>query len=81
MNTSTIRQKLHEYIKVADDKKVKAIYTIIESDINEMNQWWNDDRFIAELDKRSSDLKSGKDKGVFWEELKMELSIQTHNGL
>lgn len=73
MNTSTIRQKLFEYIKVADDKKVKAIYTIIESEINEMNPWWNDEGFIAELDKRSADLKSGKDKGVAWEELKKEL--------
>jgi hypothetical protein len=73
MNTSTIRQKLYEYIKVADDKKVKAIYTIVENDINEMNEWWNDENFIAELDKRSSDLKSGKDKGVAWEELKKEL--------
>ena len=73
MKTSTIRQKLSEYIKVADDKKVKAIYTIIESEINEMNYWWNDEHFIAELDKRSSDLKNGKDKGVAWEELKKEL--------
>lgn len=36
MNTSTIRQKLYEYIRVADDKKVKAIYTIIESDVIEL---------------------------------------------
>jgi len=70
MNTTTIRQKLHEYIKVADDKKVKAIYTIVESDINEMNEWWNDESFIAELDKRSSYLKNGKDKGITWDELK-----------
>jgi hypothetical protein len=66
---------------VADDKKVKAIYTIIESDINEMNHWWNDERFIAELDKRSSDLKSGKDKGFTWDELKKELERSTPNGL
>lgn len=50
MNTTTIRKKLQEYIKVADEKKVKAIYTIVENDINEMNQWWNDEQFIAELD-------------------------------
>jgi hypothetical protein len=81
MNTSTIRQRLYEYIMVADDKKVKAIYTIIESDINEMNHWWNDERFIAELDKRSSDLKSGKDKGFTWDELKKELERSTPNGL
>lgn len=38
-----------------------------------MNQWWNDEQFIAELDKRSADLKSGKDKGISWNELKKEL--------
>lgn len=73
MNTSTIRKKLQEYIKVADEKKVKAIYTIVENEINEMNQWWNDEQLIAELDKRSADLKSGRDKGVTWDELKKQL--------
>lgn len=69
MNTSTIRKKLSEYIKVADDKKVKAIYTIVEREINEMNKWWNDNNLIEELNSRSADLKSGKDKGIGWEEL------------
>jgi hypothetical protein len=81
MDTSTIRQRLYDYIKVADDKKIKAIYTIIESDINKMDEWWNDENLIAGLDKRSSDLKSGKDLGVSWEELKNELFSSTRNGL
>lgn len=81
MDTATIRQRLYDYIKVADDKKVKAIYTIIENDINKMDEWWNDANLIAELDKRSSDLKSGKDLGVSWEELKNELFSSTRNGL
>lgn len=81
MNTATIRQKLYDYIKVADDKKVKAIYTIIESEISEMTNWWNDEKFIEELDKRSADLKSGKDKGVNWLELKRKLISPTPNGL
>jgi hypothetical protein len=70
MNTATIRKKLSEYIKVADDKKVKAIYTIVEDDINELNERWNDQSFITDLDNRSADLKSGKDQGVPWEKLK-----------
>jgi hypothetical protein len=73
MNTSTIRQKLYEYIRVADDKKVKAIYTMIESDVNELYEWWNDKDLIAELDSRSADLKSGKDVGHSWDEAKKEL--------
>ncbi|HAH26017.1 MAG TPA: hypothetical protein DCL77_20030 [Prolixibacteraceae bacterium] len=77
MNTSTIRKKLSEYIKVADDKKVKAIYTIVEREINEMDQWWNDKTLIAELNSRSADLKNGKDKGIGWEELKKEIKRPT----
>jgi hypothetical protein len=73
MNTATIRQKLHEYISTADDKKVKAIYTIIESDLNEIYEWWDDKDLIAELDSRSDDLKTGKDKGYQWEEAKQEI--------
>jgi len=81
MNTSTIRKRLYEYIKVADDKKVKAIYTIVENDINELHEWWNDESFIADLDNRSADLKSGKDQGVPWEKLKKEIKRSTPNGL
>jgi hypothetical protein len=72
MNTSAIRKRLHEYIKVAEDKKIKALYTIIENEIKEMDSWQDDKQLLAELEKRSSDLKLGKDKGVSWEELKKE---------
>jgi hypothetical protein len=81
MNTATIRKKLSEYIKVADDKKVKAIYTIVEDDINELNERWNDQSFITDLDNRSADLKSGKDQGVPWEKLKREIKRTTPNAL
>lgn len=77
MNTSTIRKKLSEYIKVADDKKVKAIYTIVEREINEMNQWWNDKDLVEELDTRSADLKSGEDEGIDWEDLKKKIKRPT----
>jgi hypothetical protein len=29
MSTATIRQKIYNYLAVADDKKVKAIYAIM----------------------------------------------------
>jgi hypothetical protein len=33
MSTATIRQKLHSHLEIADDKKVKAIYAIMENEI------------------------------------------------
>ena len=73
MDPSTIRQKLYEYIRVADDRKVKAIYSIIESDTDDLYEWWNDKELIAELDHRSAQIKSGNDKGMLWEDAKKEL--------
>ena len=33
MTTTAIRKKLADYLKIADDKKVKAIYTMVEDEI------------------------------------------------
>lgn len=35
--------------------------------------WWEDEALIQELDKRSQDLKSGRDKGVSFAEVKQRL--------
>ena len=73
MDTSIKRQKLHDYIDTAENDKVDALYTILEHDVEEPYEWWNDEELCAELDRRSADLKSGKDKGVPWEEVKARL--------
>jgi hypothetical protein len=73
MDTSSIRQKIYEYIRVADDRKVKAIYSIIESEADDLYEWWNDKELIAELDHRSSQIKNGSDKGILWEDVKEEM--------
>jgi len=73
MNTTAIRQKLYEYIRIADDRKVKAIYTIIENDLNEQQEWWEDKDFVSTLDRISIDLKNCSDKGIVWGDLKNEL--------
>ena len=68
-----IRQKLYEYIRQAYDNKVKAIYTKVEHDIPEYD-WASDKEFVAELEKRSNDLQSGKVKGVLWEDAKTQIT-------
>ena len=73
MTTTTIRQKLYDYIRGAEDRKVKAIYTMLEEEIEEAYDYWNDKEFVAELERRSADFKSGKVKGVPWEEVKARI--------
>ena len=73
MTTTAIRQRLYEYIRIADKKKVKAIYTMVEDEFNESSDWTKDEQFMAELEKRSAEYKSGKVKGVPWEVAKKEI--------
>jgi len=70
MSTATIRERLFEYIRFADDKKVQAIYTMVEDEIIEKLDLWKDKDFVAELDRRIEELESGKIKGVTMEEMK-----------
>ena len=65
----SLRDKLYDYIRVAEDKKLQAIYNLLEDDIANTNEWWKDKKFIAELDRRNQALESGTDKGFTIEQL------------
>ena len=67
MTVSAIRQQLYDYIRVAEDRKIKAIYTMLEEEIAELYDHWNDAKFTSQLEERTEDYKSGKVKGVAWE--------------
>jgi hypothetical protein len=71
---SDIRHKLYDYIRVADDKKLYAIYNLLENEIEETNEWWKDKQFVEELDRRYQALETGVDKGYSVEQL--EASIE-----
>ena len=58
MSTNAIRQKLRSYLEVADDKKIKALYTIVEDDIEKSAVQYTND-FKKELDRRYAYYKSG----------------------
>ena len=69
MTAATVREKLYDYIRIADDKKVKAIYMMLEDDITEENKWCQNHVFTKELDRRYSTWETGKEKGYTLEEV------------
>jgi hypothetical protein len=74
MTTTAIRTRLYDYIRIADDKKLHAIYNLLGPQIEEPYEWWKDKELLADFDERCKALESGADKGFTLEQL--DTSIQ-----
>lgn len=61
MNTAKIRQHLHNYLEVADDKKIKALYVMMENEIAE-NVVVYDEALKTELNQLEESYHDGSAK-------------------
>ncbi len=68
MKREELKQKLHRYIDTANEKKLKAIYTMLEEEIEETGDWWNDEVFVAALEQREENYLNGTAKTYSIEE-------------
>ena len=66
MTSVQIKQLLHNYIDTAEDKKLKAIFTLVQDDIN--GEYTLSKSQKNELDKRLSDHENGIGRTYTWEE-------------
>jgi hypothetical protein len=70
----TLRHKLYDFIRVADEKKLNAIYHLLEDEIEQTQEWWKNKAFISDLDHRYQSLENGTDKGYSLDELEGSIS-------
>ena len=52
MKPLELKEKLHHFIEIAQEKKLKAIYSLVEDEIKSNYDNWDDAVFIAEISKR-----------------------------
>jgi hypothetical protein len=58
MTTVAIRKKLVDYMKVAEDKKVKAVYALLEDDMKQGNRI-SINQYNKEIEAAMAEIKSG----------------------
>ncbi len=73
MNTTSVRQKLHQFIDSIEDKKAEAIYTLFEEDIDTDAQ-----RKKLVLAEREKYLR-GEGKSYRWEVKQMAIDKEKNS--
>jgi hypothetical protein len=74
MTTTAIRERLHSYIREADDDKIKNIYNLFEDQMAPAVDWSEDAAFVAELDERVRRYEAGIDRAYTWNELETSIA-------
>ena len=70
MTISVIKEKLHSFVENGDPKKIKAIYTMLENEIQE--DIWTEE-FTKEMDKRVHEMENNLVKTYSWDEVKQHI--------
>lgn len=79
MTTKEIRKKLQNYIASVEEEKVKALYTVLENDVQQMFSHWDDPEFVAEMDSRLKSIKDGTAKMIPLEEVLTNARMMIEN--
>ena len=75
MNIGAMRENLYDFIRVADEKKVKAMYMMLEDEITESAAWWKDAALMHELEQRYDSWKDGKEKAFSLTEIEKSIEL------
>jgi len=66
-------RQISNYLTQLNSRQKRAVLTVVKTFAEEQDQEsspWKDARFIAEMDRRMTELESGKVKGYTWDEVK-----------
>ncbi len=70
MTVAAIKEKIHLFIDNASDDKIKAVYSMIENDLDENTSNGYSEEFKRELDRRIFEHTNGISKAITSKESK-----------
>jgi putative addiction module component (TIGR02574 family) len=73
MDTTSIRQRLHSWLETADEKKLRAIYTMVEDDVERDAVVYTED-YKQELNRRVAAYKDGSEPAITAQESKERIN-------
>ena len=66
-----LEEEIVSYLTRLNENQKKAVLTVVKTFAEEEEyDHWSDPLFVQEMDARYQDMKTGKDKGLSWEQLK-----------
>jgi hypothetical protein len=68
MTATAIRNKIKKYVDDVDDKKLKALYVLLETDIEESTSFALTDEHLKILNEEDKLHRAGKTKSYNWAE-------------
>lgn len=68
-DTNAIRNQLCDFIRIADEKKINALYELLEKEMEDKKEWWQDTNIVQEMESRYNALETGEDIGVTPDEI------------
>ncbi len=68
----SLDKEINYYLDHLNTKQKKVVLSVVKTFANEEENWWDDESFVKEMDRRVEELESGKDKGLSWEEVKLK---------
>ena len=70
MKTEKIKQRLYRYIETANEKKLKAIYTMVEEEIEEISDLWNVKNSLQNWSDGKKNILVVLPKHILWKKLR-----------
>ena len=68
---TSVDKEINHYLALLTDRQKEAVLTVVKTFAEEGNNYdfWKDESFVAELDRRTADYESGKAKVYTLDEL------------